>query len=348
METILKRLKIPAKVIEVQTTGNITRYCLELLSGTTLDKIERKTTEIALASKAYGKPIIYPVLHKGIVVLEVITKPTSDVNFEEFSIEGYNNLEIPVVVGRTYGGIDVIIDLTRTPHMLVSGSTGSGKSVLLNSLICSVLNNPKQNIRLALIDPKEVEFNAYKNIKQLLYPIVNKAEESIEVLDDLIGEMNTRFNKMARKEVNNIQEYNRDNKPLDYIILVVDEFSDLILTAKREFQDRICLLAQKSRACGLHCVIATQRPSARVINGEIKVNFPSKICFKMASMVDSRVVLDRSDASKLFGRGDGLLITEGHDLTRFKGAFVEANTIKGLAALNEISWKTQLFRRFGL
>jgi len=235
----------------------------------------------------------------------------------------------------------LVIDLVDAPHALVAGTTGSGKSVLLNSIICSILQSEK-DIKLALVDPKRVEFSLYRDVKQLMYPVVNSSEEAQDIIEDLILEMNRRFKCMAEDDVNNISEYK--NKKFPHIVMIIDEFSDLSLNSKSEFNNSLCLLAQKSRACGIHLVIATQRPSASIINGNIKSNFPTKIVFRTASITDSRVVIDNIDAHKLTGKGDGLIISEKYNLLRFKGAYIKKEDAENIVIKNNISLKTKAFR----
>lgn len=342
MKEVLKQLNIKVDVEHEEHTGNVSRYFLKLLPGTTVDKIERKATEIALAAKSYGKPIIRPILHQGVVILELVTSPPSNVSFCSFDLENYQQSILPVILGKTQDNQDLVLDLVDSPHMLVSGTTGSGKSVLLNSIVCSLMESDK-NVKIGLVDPKMVEFSNYSDIEQLKYPIIHTPEDTQAVIDDLIDEMNNRFKQMAWDGVSNIKQY-RDVK-LPYIVLVIDEFSDIVLTSGKQFSDRLCLLAQKARACGIHVVISTQRPSVGIINGAIKANFPTRVSFKVSSMTDSRVVLDRNGAEKLRGRGDGLLISDLHDMVRFQGAFLEKEDVKNTCDKHNINFKTKICRK---
>jgi S-DNA-T family DNA segregation ATPase FtsK/SpoIIIE len=344
LKEVLKQFKIPAEVISEITLGNVIRYHIKLLPGATLDKLERRATEIALAIHAYGKPIIYPILHQGIVVLEAITKQPANVHFNEFNLADHASLSIPAVIGRAQDGSELVIDLKESPHTLIAGSTGSGKSVCLNSIICSILESNK-DIKLALVDPKTVEFTPYESVKQLMYPIATKLEDTEDIIEDLIYEMNARFELMAKNRVSNIADLSKTGKQLPYIVLMIDEFADLVMTSKREFTNRICLLAQKSRAAGVHIILSTQRPAVGIVNGAIKANFPSRLCFRVPSYIDSRVILDRSGGERLMGKGDGLIIHQNLDLVRFKGSYLDSEDIRAICASNATSVATNWMRR---
>ena len=334
MQNILNQLKLKADIVRVETNGTITKYYLQLHPGAKVSKIENCATEIALGVKAYGKPIIRVIPEQGLVCIELLTEQINTVLFNEFSICGQQHGELPVILGRTHDGQSLIADLAIMPHLLIAGTTGSGKSVLLHSILASLIKY-NNNVRLALIDPKQVELSYYANIKQLLYPVVTNPEDALDVLSDLVDEMETRFGQLHKLSVNNIQIYNKKTgNALPYIVLVIDEFSDLMHTYKKEFQTKLCLLAQKARACGIHIVIATQRPSVDVITGAIKANFPSRVSCKVFSLVDSRVVLDRGGAEKLLGRGDALINSIGLDMVRFQGAFIDTNEIERLCLNN--------------
>ena len=304
--------------------------------GAKVSKLENCATEIALGVKAYGRPIIKTVTEEGLVTLELLTKPLCDVSFQELLTDlAASPYDLPIILGRTHDGHNLIADLSKMPHLLVAGATGSGKSVLLHSIISSLIVN-SADVKLALIDPKTVELSVYAGIKQLLYPIVSEPDAALEVLSDLVIEMNDRFDKMAKRAVNSITDYNRiAKKPLPYMVLVIDEFSDLMYQVKKEFQKQLCMLAQKARACGIHIVIATQRPSVDVVTGLIKANFPARISCRTTSLVDSRVILDCSGSEKLLGRGDALIKSANHDMVRFKGAFIGLPEISKICVANQ-------------
>lgn len=338
MQEILDQLKIKAEVVEVQNNGTISKYFLRLSPGTKVDKLEKYATEIALGLKAFSRPIVKAITERGLVSVELLTQQQKEVAFSSImpALE-YAKEEIPVILGKTHDGDDLIIDLAKMPHLLLAGATGSGKSVMLHSLICSTILSNK-NIKLALIDPKTVEFSYYKNIKQLLYPVVSDPENALDVLDDLIDEMEYRFSVMAKKSVNNIIDYNaKTAKNLPYIVLVIDEFSDLMQSFRKDFQSKVTVLAQKSRACGIHIILATQRPSVDVVTGLIKANFPSRVSCRVSSAVDSRVVLDRNGAERLLGSGDALLNCGTFEMLRFKGAYLGVDEITKVCDSNKRS-----------
>lgn len=337
MEQLLKNLKIKADVVSVETNEIISKYYLRLQPGGKIRKLENCANEIALGLKSYSIPLIRLIPEKGLVSVEVLTKPQGMVEFEEIYEEIFDSdFNLPVVLGRTYGGNNLIEDLSKMPHLLVAGTTGSGKSVLLHSIISSLIVNSNVSVKLALIDPKNVEFISYKDLKHLIYPIANYADEAHDILSDLVDEMDHRFYIMAKKSTKDIYEFNQKRKKkMPYIVLIIDEFADLMNVSKKEFQLKLGRLAQKSRACGIHIIIATQRPSADVVTGVIKANFPSRISCRVTSAINSRVVLDKNGAEKLLGKGDALLCSSNHDMTRFKGAFINPNTIHNICLSNK-------------
>lgn len=324
----------------------MTKYLLNLNPGTRVDKIEKYATEIALGLKAYSKPIIKAITEMGLVSVELLTKPQQDIYFTTL-LPNLNTFQaqIPSILGRTHDGENLLIDITKTPHLLIAGSTGSGKSVMLHSIICSMILSNK-NIKLILIDPKIVEFAYYKNIKQLLYPVVYDPNSALSILDDMIEEMQKRFSLMYKKSVSNITDYNSvARRQIPYIVIVIDEFSDLMHSAKKDFQSKVTILAQKSRACGIHLILSTQRPSVDVVTGQIKANFPSRISCRVSSAVDSRVILDKCGAERLLGDGDALLNCGFFDMLRFKGAFLGLDEILKICDSNRRSAFNNFFSR---
>lgn len=349
MQTLLEQLKIKADVVSSETNGTMSKYYLRFRPGGKIGKLERCANEIALGLKSYSIPIIRIIPERGLVSVELLTKSQDTVLFSDLihSLNTYIDLkqmQLPVILGREHTGEDLIVDLASMPHLLIAGTTGSGKSVLLHSIICSFLQLPYQNIKLALIDPKSVEFTCYKEVKQLMYPIINYADDAYDILSDLVEEMDKRFKVMTKSSVNTIYAYNqkklKDKMP--YIVLIIDEFSDLIQISKKVFQSKLSRLAQKSRACGINIIISTQRPSADVVTGIIKANFPARISCRVTSSINSRVVLDKTGAEKLLGNGDALLNSSIHDMLRFKGAFINPDEIKMLCEDN----KRSKFRNF--
>lgn len=345
MQTLLNQLKIKADVVSSETNGTMSKYYLRLRPDGKINKIERCASEIALGLKAFSIPIIKIIPEKGLVSIELITKKQNTILFGDlFQSLNINTdeLRLPMILGREHTGSDLVADLSLMPHLLIAGTTGSGKSVLLHSIICSFLK--LDNIKLALIDPKNVEFSYYNDIKQLIYPIANYPDDAYNILSDLVEEMDDRFIKMAKISVNNIGTYNqkKSKRKMPYIVLIIDEYSDLIQLSKKIFQNKLSRLAQKSRACGIHIIIATQRPSADVVTGIIKANFPARISCKVTSVTNSRVILDRGGAEKLLGKGDAFINSNVHDMLRFKGALISPNEIEQICKGN----KRTKFQRF--
>lgn len=330
MQTILNQLKIKAKVISCHNNGTTLKYELKMLDGERVSKLERYATEIALETKSYCKPIIKVMFEKGTVSVELLINPLKMIKFDQLK-QSFDKVKdkynIPIILGKTHDGEDLIVDLSVMPHLLIAGTTGSGKSVLLHSILNSIMDI--DNIKLALIDPKKVELTYYSDIKNLMYPVINDSDSALDILSDLVYEMENRFIKMSKASVSNIKDLNKKYpNSMSYIVLVIDEFSDLMHTSKKEFQTKLCLLAQKSRACGIHIVIATQRPSVDVITGLIKANFPSRISCRVSSVTDSRVILNAVGAERLLGKGDSIISSIGYDMIRFQGSFIDTNEIK--------------------
>lgn len=340
MQTILDELKLKAKVVGIEDNDVILRYFLQLNPGGTVKKIENRVNEIALGMHSKSIPTIKLIPEKGLVVLEMLKKEMDIIHFHALT---YLPAEyhLPVMLGRDYQGKDLTIDVAKLPHLLVAGTTGSGKSVLLHSIICSLLIQKQSKVELVLIDPKNVEFAPYQKVKQLRYPIVNYPDDASKVLSDLTSEMDYRFKIMKRAKVNYIHEYNLKKKnKMSYIVVIIDEFADFMQISKKKFQNDLARLAQKSRACGIHIIIATQRPSADVITGIIKANCPSVIAFQVSSAVNSRVILDENGAEKLLGNGDGIIRAPGYINHRFKGAYLSMDEIYTITKDNKKSfWK---------
>ena len=334
MQELLKQLRISAEVIEHKTNGIVDEYFCKLNPGERFVKLENRSKEIALGLKSYSLPIIRPILNEGLVSIEVLKNPPKNVSFEDVASNISSDMVLPLVLGKTHSGDNLVYDLVRAPHMIIAGASGSGKTVCLHSIVASLIR--LDNVKLTLIDPKKVEFSYYDGIKNLAYDVVTDHENALEVLSDLVNEMESRFKKMARLRVNNIADYNvNKKKKMPYIVLIIDEFSDLMYRDKKQFQQKMCTLAQKSRACGIHIILASQHANRTTINGAIKVNFPTRISFQVASYVDSRVILDEKGAEKLLGKGDGLINAAGYNMIRFQGAYLSPEGIQKVCQENK-------------
>jgi len=321
LDGILRQLKIKAKVKKYKREGAFLVCDIVLEPGGKVRQIERHSMEIALIMRAYAEPIICPIPSEGIIRLEFMMEDQGAVPFLDVATSKEfldDKLILPMAMGTVRNGKKLVADLVQMPHLLVAGTTGSGKSMALHAIINSMILC-KSQVRLALIDPKKIEFSHYAGIQQLYAPIARDPESSVELLGNLVKEMEMRFSRLQKARCRDILQYRGS---MSRIVVVVDEFADLMMASKKMAQDIICRLAQKSRACGIHIVIATQRPSADVVTGLIKANFPSRMSCQVSSAVDSRVVLDRNGAERLTGKGDAILDCPGFRFVRLKGAYL--------------------------
>lgn len=322
LEKVLGQLNLKANVSSFKREGPFAVFNLSLNPGGKFKQIENYSTEIALALRAIAEPIIYPITKEGVVRMEIMLSEQQTVLFRNIQNVESNDSLLPLILGQQRNGDSLIADLTQMPHLLVSGATGSGKSVMLHSIINSLLLTP--NVRLVLMDPKRVEFSCYDGIKPLFAPIAQDVNGALNLLRCLVSEMERRFIRLEKVGVRNIEFF---PGKMPYLVLVIDEMADLMASSKKEFQHLVCKLAQKSRACGIHIVAATQRPSVDVITGVIKANFPARIACRVSSQADSRTILNQGGAEKLLGRGDAILNCEHHNFVRFKGAFLSEEDI---------------------
>lgn len=344
LEKVLDDFKIPAKVKAVQVGPAVTRYEIGMPTGVSVKKVQMHADDIAMVLASNGGiRIEAPIPGKNAVGIEVPNKNITAVSVREM-IESldYQKRANPMsfVLGKDINGNIQFCNLDKMPHLLVAGSTGSGKSVCLNTMLISMLyKSSPEDVRLILIDPKTVEFSVYANIPHLLTPhIITTKEQAINALNWAIKEMEYRYTLLQQNEVVNIKDYNnlpivRDGEvdKLPYIVIVIDELNDLMIDTKREMEERIMKLAQKSRAAGIHLVIATQRPSVDVITGTIKANLPSRIAFALTNFADSKTVLDMGGAEKLLGRGD--MLFKPNDLPeprRVQGAYISSQEISAV------------------
>lgn len=341
----LRNYKIEITKIKATIGPTITLYEIVPAPGVRISKIKNLEDDIALSLAALGIRIIAPMPGRGTIGIEVPNrKPEivsmrsviSSVKFQE------SKYQLPIALGKTISNESYVTDLTKMPHLLVAGATGQGKSVGLNAIIASLIykKHPSE-LKFVFVDPKKVELTLYEKIEKHFLAKLPDAEEAIitdnstviHTLNSLSKEMDDRYGLLKKAQVRNIKEYNekfinrrlnpvKGHKFLPYLVLVVDEFADLIITAGKEVEMPIARLAQLARAVGIHLIIATQRPSTNIITGVIKANFPTRIAFKVASMIDSRTILDSPGANQLIGRGD-MLITEGSDLVRLQCAFID-------------------------
>ncbi len=326
---ILKSFNVQTKIVDISRGPAVTRYELQPASGVKISKITTLSDDIALNLASSGVRIEAPIPGKAAVGVEIPNKVVSIVKMRELiASQKFKNAKskLTVVLGRDISGEIMTADLAKMPHLLIAGSTGSGKSVCINSFIISLLYNARPDeVKLLMIDPKVVELGIYNGIPHLLVPVVTDPRKAAGALNWAVNEMLTRYKKFAENNVRDLESYNRliDKNPsltdkegealekMPQIVIIIDELSDLMMAAPHEIEDYICRLAQMARAAGMYLVIATQRPSVDVITGIIKANIPSRIALAVSSQIDSRTILDMSGAEKLLGRGDMLFSPVG-------------------------------------
>ena len=332
----LASFRIEAKMVGTVSGPRVTRYELQLAPGIQVKKVTSLKNDIAMALATTDIRILAPIPGKSAVGVEVPNNSPNMVTLGDI-YRGFPASSGPLMVwlGKDIAGKPVFADLAQMPHLLVAGTTGSGKSGCINCMVSSVLLRcSPEEVRMILIDPKRVELNHFEGIPHLLTPVVTIMKDAANVLANLVAEMESRYSQMSLAKAKHLDELNkirirRDQKPLPYILLVVDELADLMMVSPTEVEDAIIRLAQKSRAVGIHLVLATQRPSVDVITGMIKANVPSRIAFAVSSQVDSRVILDTVGAESLLGQGDMLFRPLGSSqLQRVQGAYVSEEEIK--------------------
>ena len=347
LERVLKDFGIAAKVVEIHIGPAVTEYELTVPPATKVNKIVNIDKEIALALAAKDVIIQAPIPGKSTIGIEIPNPTISSVTLREV-LESPQNLKsdakICAALGKDIMGTPKVFDLTKMPHLLVAGSTGSGKSVCINGIIASILMRYKPSeVKLVLVDPKKVELTNYNGIPHLLCPVVSDPKKASLTLQKVVTEMDNRFQTFSDKEVKNITGYNemieKYNKKhpespqskMPYIVVIIDELADLMLVASKEVEDSITRITQLARAAGIHLIVATQRPSTDVITGLIKNNIPSRIAFAVASQIDSRTILDQRGAERLLGKGDMLYFPMGESApTRIQGCFINDDEIKKL------------------
>jgi len=332
LEDTLEDFAISAKVTDIERGPVITRYELEPAPGVKLNRIVALSDDIALAMKAQSVRIIAPIPGKGRVGVEVPNTQSSFVYLQEvLASKEFQEAKSKLILalGKDIAGQPIIADLDEMPHLLIAGTTGSGKTVCVNSLISTLLFriSPK-DLKFLMIDPKMVELMPFNGLPHLLCPVVTDAKKASIALNWVVNEMEERYKLLAKVGARNIEAYNERQESIPYIIVIIDEFADLMNLARDQIENAITRLAQLSRAVGIHLILATQRPSVDVITGVIKANLPARISFKVASKVDSRTVLDMNGADKLLGKGDMLFLRPGESkLIRIQGALVSDKEI---------------------
>jgi len=334
----LENFDIPVEMSEISIGPTVTQYTLKPAEGIKLSKITTLSNDLSLALAAHPIRIEAPIPGKSLVGIEIPNKVRAQVRLRDLiSNPDFQNSisNLTFALGKDVSGKPLYTDLAKMPHLLVAGSTGTGKTIFLNSLILSLLyQNGPGILRFIFIDPKRVEFPVYNGLPHLLTPVIFDAQKTVNALKWLTSEMERRFDVLSAEKARDIASYNEivlgnEGEPMPYIILIIDELADLMLTRGREVEAGIVRLAQMSRAVGIHLVVATQRPSVEVITGLIKANITSRVTFQVASQVDSRTVLDMAGAEKLLGSGDMLFVSaEIAKPRRIQGAYVSEKEVK--------------------
>jgi DNA segregation ATPase FtsK/SpoIIIE, S-DNA-T family len=303
-----------------------------------VSQVVNRADDLALALKSASVRIVGPIPGRGTIAVEVPNAEAATVYLREIFMSAEfaeSRGRLPLALGKDVTGMPVVSDLTAMPHLLVAGATGSGKSVGLNAMICSILYKATPaDVRFLMIDPKRLELSIYESIPHLLAPVVTDAKEAAARLRWIVGKMDERYKQLQAKQVRNIEGYNKEvpfEERLPYWVVVVDELADLMMVSAGEVQTSLVRLAQIARAVGIHLIIATQRPSVDVVTGLIKANFPTRIAFQVASKVDSRTVLDGNGAEQLLGRGDMIFVPpSAAKQTRVHGAWVSDDEVKAI------------------
>ena len=348
LEKVIKDFGVEGKVVAANIGPSVTQYELEIKSGTRLSKITALNKEIALELGARDVRIQAPIPGKKTVGIELPNKSIMPVSIREILEavpKSKDDSKLLVALGKSIMGDSVWCEIDKTPHLLVAGSTGSGKSVCINSMITSILMRTKPDeVKLVLVDPKKVELSMYNGVPHLLTPVVTDPKKANIVLQKIVKIMEDRYDLFEGSKTKNIAGYNayvdkkneslKDDEKinrLSYIVVIIDELADLMLVAAKEVEDSIMRITQMARAAGIHLIVATQRPSTDVITGVVKANIPSRISFAVSSSIDSRTILDMSGAEKLLGKGDMLFLPQGESIpTRVQGTFVSDDEIKAV------------------
>ena len=346
LEEVLKSFGVTAKVVEVHIGPTVAQYELEIASGTRVNKITTLSREIALALSKKDVRIEAPIPGKSTVGVEFANDTPSSVSFYEImaskTMLQNQDKKLMVPLGKSIMGDIGVCEINKMPHLLIAGTTGSGKSVCVNGVICSILMRAKPDeVKLALVDPKVVELSVYNGVPHLVCPVVSDPKQAAILLQKMVNEMEKRYHMFGATGTKKIEGYNdyvenhnkkHPEEPLEkmpYIVIIIDELSDLMMVAAKEVEDSILRITQKARAAGLHLIVATQRPSTEVITGLIKANIPSRIAFAVGSGIDSRTILDQVGAEKLLGKGDMFFLPIGQNTpTRIQGSFITDDEIQ--------------------
>ncbi len=353
---VLKSFKIEISKIQATVGPTVTLYEIVPAPGIRISKIKQLEEDLALSLEALGVRIIAPMPGRGTIGIEVPNKHRRIVGMREvLGSKTFRNFkgDLPIILGKTIANEVYIADLAKMPHLLIAGATGQGKSVMINAILASLLYRlHPADLKLVLVDPKKVELSLYEGLQNHFIamipdqdePIITETDKVIYTLNALCIEMDQRYDLLKDAHVRNVKEYNQKylngeldpsmHRYLPFIVLVIDEYADFIMTAGKEVEHPILRLAQKARAVGIHLIIATQRPAANIITGNIKANFPARIAFKVPQQIDSRTILDMKGAERLVGRGD-LLFAQGSDIIRLQAPLIETDEVEQVVSFIE-------------
>ncbi len=357
LERTLEEFRLDARVVEIDTGPVITMFELRLGAGIKVSQIASLSNDIARALKAHAIRVVAPISGKNTVGIEVPNIHKERVRLKELmTLAGKpaSEMTLPLFLGKDAGGAALVADLSKMPHLLIAGTTGSGKSVCLNTVILSLLMTKRpDHTKLILVDPKMVEMTQFKEVPHLMCPLVTDVPRAAKILEWAVTKMEERYELLAEAGARNIAGYNvltqeelyarfqPENeeekaaipKQMPYVVIIIDELADLMMTSGKEVEHHLCRLAQKSRAVGIHLILATQRPEVKVVTGLIKSNMPCRICFRVASRMDSRIVLDQNGGEVLLGQGDMLFLPPGqHKLIRSQGTFLDDGEVNAVLA----------------
>ena len=336
LQSTFNNFGIEVKIVKAIVGPSITQFQILPTPGTKVSKIVNLSNDIALNLAAKDVRIEAPIPGKSLIGIEIPNTVNELVTMKEVFVNDKDNSPLSVALGKDVSGEAIFTRIDKTPHLLIAGSTGSGKSVCVNTIITSILlKNKPDKVKLIMIDPKMVELSIYDGIPHLLTSVVTDPLKAADVLYKVVLEMESRYREFARTRVRNIEGYNKiaekdpDYKELPYIVVIIDELADLMMVSSKEVEESIARIAQKARAAGIHMIIATQRPSVDVITGVIKTNIPSRIAFAVSSSVDSRTILDKSGAETLLGKGDMLYLSaDSSKPVRIQGAFLSDDEVE--------------------
>jgi S-DNA-T family DNA segregation ATPase FtsK/SpoIIIE len=346
LEKVLESFNVIAKVVEVHIGPTVAQYELEIAAGTRVNKITTLSREIALALSKKDVRIEAPIPGKSTVGIEFANDEPTSVSFYEIMASKVMlqnpDKKLMVPLGKSIMGDIGTCEINKMPHMLIAGTTGSGKSVCVNGIICSILMRAKPDeVKLAMVDPKVVELSVYNGIPHLMCPVVSDPKKAAVLLAKMVNEMENRYQKFSETGTKKIEGYNEyienwnkknpdaQKSKMPFIVIIIDELADLMMVAAKEVEDSILRITQKARAAGIHLIVATQRPSTEVITGLIKANIPSRIAFAVGSGIDSRTILDQVGAEKLLGKGDMFFLPIGmNSPIRIQGSFITDDEIK--------------------